>query len=178
MPSGDIFVSRGLLALANDSSEIAAVLAHEVAHVTSRHAFARAALERRSQIVSRVAAEVLNDPAAGQLVRDKGRVEVASFSRAQEIEADLIGVRTSARAGFDPFGATRFLTTLGRSTEKRDAALGDTTDQRISSQPTLDARADRGSVVRGAADFGAHLEQGREGPGGLSDRDRRNGVWQ
>ncbi len=76
-----------------------------------------------------MAAEVLNDPAAGQLVRDKGRVEVASFSRAQEIEADLIGVRTSARAGFDPFGATRFLTTLGRSTEKRDAALGDTTDQ-------------------------------------------------
>jgi predicted Zn-dependent protease len=142
LPSGDIFVSRGLLALANDSSEIAAVLAHEVAHVTSRHAFARAALERRSQIVSRVAAEVLNDPTAGQLVRDQGKIEVATFSRAQEIEADLIGVRTTARAGFDPFGATRFLTTLGRSTEQRDTALQQTSTRPdfLATHPTTPER--------------------------------------
>jgi predicted Zn-dependent protease len=142
LPSGDIFVSRGLLALANDSAEIAAVLAHEVAHVTARHAFARAALERRSQIVSRVAAEVLNDPTAGALVRDQGRLEVAGFSRAQEIEADLIGVRTTAKAGFDPFGATRFLTTLGRSTEQRDAALKQTSNRPdfLATHPTTPER--------------------------------------
>jgi predicted Zn-dependent protease len=142
LPGGDIFVSRGLLALANDTSEIGAVLAHEVAHVTSRHAFARAALERRSQIVSRVAAEVLNDPTAGQLVRDQGRIEVASFSRAQEIEADQIGVRTTAKAGLDPFGATRFLTTLGRSTEQRDAALRQTSSRPdfLATHPTTPER--------------------------------------
>ncbi len=144
LPSGDIFVSRGLLALANDSSEIAAVLAHEVAHVTSRHAFARAALERRSQIVSRVAVEVLNDPTAGQLMLNQGKVEVASFSRQQEIEADLIGVRTVARAGYDPFGATRFLTTLGKSTAARDAALGRSSDRPdfLATHPTTPERVE------------------------------------
>ena len=42
LPSGDLFVTRGLLALANDSSEVAAVMAHEIAHVTARHASLRA----------------------------------------------------------------------------------------------------------------------------------------
>jgi predicted Zn-dependent protease len=124
LPGGDIFVSRGLLALASDTSELAAVLAHEVAHVTAKHAFARAALERRSQIVSRVAVEVLNDREAGQLVRDQGRIEIAGFSRAQELEADLIGVRTAHAAGFDPYGAQRFLTALGRLTAIREGLSG------------------------------------------------------
>ncbi|MFL5148334.1 MAG: M48 family metalloprotease, partial [Microvirga sp.] len=65
LPSGRLYVTRGLLALANDTSEIAAVLAHEIAHVTLRHASARSELALRSQLVSRVVSDVLNDPAAG-----------------------------------------------------------------------------------------------------------------
>src|SRR5690606_27721382 len=38
LPSGNLYVTRGLLALANDTSEVAAVMAHEIAHVTLRHA--------------------------------------------------------------------------------------------------------------------------------------------
>src|SRR5918994_6740609 len=65
LPSGRLYVTRGLLALANDSAELAAVLAHEIAHVTLRHADARTELEARSVLVSRVVADVLNDPVAG-----------------------------------------------------------------------------------------------------------------
>lgn len=119
LPSGQLYLTRGLLALANDTAEIAAVLAHEVAHVTANHALARAELEKRSQIVSRVVAEVLNDPVAGDLVRDRTRVSIASFSRQQELEADAIGVRTLARARFDPYGATRFLNALARTAALR-----------------------------------------------------------
>jgi predicted Zn-dependent protease len=115
LPSGRLYVTRGLLALANDTAEIAAVLAHEIAHVSLRHAAARSELQARSDLVSRVAADVLHDPEGGATMRDQARFTVASFSRAQELEADEIGVKTLAKAGYDPYGAARFLQSLGRS---------------------------------------------------------------
>ncbi|GGC50533.1 metalloprotease [Chelatococcus reniformis] len=115
LPTGHVYVTRGLLALANDNSEVAAVLAHEIAHVTAKHALARAELEQRSELVSRVASEVLNDPGAGRIARSEGRVTLASFSRTQELEADRMGVATIGRAGFDAYGASRFLVSLGRN---------------------------------------------------------------
>jgi predicted Zn-dependent protease len=124
LPSGELYVTRGLLALANDGAEIAAVMAHEIAHVTARHATARADLEQRSHVVSRVVSDVLAKPDQGQKVQDRYRLTLASFSRQQEIEADRIGVRTIAKAGFDPYGASRFLAALGRSASLRAAAMG------------------------------------------------------
>jgi predicted Zn-dependent protease len=115
LPNGRLYVTRGLLALANDTAEIAAVLAHEIAHVTVRHANARTELELRSALVSRVVADVLGNPGAGATVLDRSRVTMASFSRGQELEADQIGVRTLAKSGFDPYGAARFLTALERA---------------------------------------------------------------
>jgi predicted Zn-dependent protease len=115
LPNGRLYVTRGLLAVANDTAEIAAVLAHEIAHVTVRHANARTELELRSELVSRVVADVLGNPTAGATVLDRSRVTMASFSRGQELEADQIGVRTLAKSGFDPYGAARFLTGLERA---------------------------------------------------------------
>ncbi|HVL71594.1 MAG TPA: M48 family metalloprotease [Beijerinckiaceae bacterium] len=115
LPSGRLYVTRGLLALANDTAEIAAVLAHEIAHVTLRHATSRSELALRSKLVSRVVADVLNDPAGGAALEDRSRFTLASFSRGQELEADQVGVRTLAKAGYDPYGAARFLTSLDRS---------------------------------------------------------------
>lgn len=121
LPSGHLYVTRGLLSVANDTSEIAAVLSHEMAHVTLDHAEARNELQARSSLVSRVNTEVLNDPAAGRMVRERSRVTFASFSRAQEIEADEVGIRTLAAAGYDPYGAARFLANLSRSASSMDS---------------------------------------------------------
>ncbi len=115
LPNGRLYVTRGLLALANDSSEVAAVLAHEIAHVTLRHATSRSEFEAQSQLLTQVTETVLNNPDEAALIRDRSRFTLASFSRAQELEADQVGVRVLARAGFDPFGAPRFLTALGRA---------------------------------------------------------------
>ena len=115
LPTGRLYVTRGLLALANDTSEIAAVLSHEIAHVTAKHANARGELERNADLVSKVSADLLNDTAGGDRARARSRLTIASFSRLQELEADQIGVRTMARAGYDPYGSVRFLTSLGRS---------------------------------------------------------------
>ncbi len=117
LPNGRLYATRGLVALANDSSEIAAVLAHEIAHVTLAHATARTELELRSALVSRVVADVLNDPDTGAQLKNQSRFALARFSREQELEADASGVKTLAAAGYDPFAAARFLTALNRTTQ-------------------------------------------------------------
>lgn len=125
LPSGRLYVTRGLLALANDASELAGVLAHEIAHVTLRHANARTELALRSALVSRVVTDVLNDPSAAAMLADESRFKIAGFSRAQELEADQVGVRTLAKAGYDPYAASRFLTSLGRASGLAVAAAGE-----------------------------------------------------
>lgn len=115
LPNGRLYVTRGLLALANDTAEVAAVLSHEIAHVTLRHASSRSELAAQSELLTQVTQSVLNNPHEAALMRDRSRFTLASFSRGQELEADQAGVRVLARAGYDPFGAPRFLTALGRS---------------------------------------------------------------
>ncbi len=115
LPNGRLYVTRGLLALANDSSEVAAVLSHEIAHVTLRHASQRNEMQARSTLIKRVTEDVLNDAEQAAVVQSQARSSLASFSRSQELEADRTGVRVLARAGFDPYGAARFLNALEKS---------------------------------------------------------------
>ena len=121
LPSGQLYVTRGLVALSNDNSEIASVLAHEMAHVIARHAAIRDEQMRQAALVNKVANDVLTDPQLGALALAKSKIALASFSRAQEFEADGIGVGISSRAGYDPYGATRFLTSMGRNAELKAA---------------------------------------------------------
>jgi len=107
VPSGRLYVTRGLIALANDASELAAVLSHEIGHVIARHDLLKAPSGRGEDIGARAFA-VPNFALAG-------------FSRAQEVEADNIGARISARAGYDPHGAVRILGALSRNAQLRSA---------------------------------------------------------
>ena len=134
LPNGHLYVTRGLLALANDTSEVAAVLSHEIAHVTLRHASQRNELQARSELIERVAENVLNNSQEAAVVQDQARSTLANFSRSQELEADRTGIAVLARAGFDPYGAPRFLTALGRS-----AASSGTAD-RVASHPSTAER--------------------------------------
>ena len=124
LPSGQLYVTRGLLALANDSSELASVLAHEMAHVIADHAAIRQDQARQAAIVSRVVSDVLSDPMTGALALAKSKIALASFSRAQELEADGIGIAIAARAGYDSFGGARFLTAMGRNAELKSSGSG------------------------------------------------------
>src|ERR1700751_1569089 len=98
LPSGDIFVTRGLLALAEDTSEIAAVMAHEIAHVTARHATQRAEFVKTAALFNRVNAQVLGQPQAADEAEARSQLAVARFSRQQEFEADQIGIKDIANA--------------------------------------------------------------------------------
>jgi len=117
LPNGQLYVTRGLIGLANDSSELASVLAHEMSHVIARHAAIREDQARQAALISRVVQDVLSDPETGALALAKSKIALASFSRTQEFEADAMGIGMAARADFDPYGAARFLTSMGRNAE-------------------------------------------------------------
>jgi predicted Zn-dependent protease len=121
LPTGQLYVTRGLLALANDSSELASVLAHEMAHVIAQHAEIREDRARTVALVGRVFDNLGSDPEMGALALAKSKIALATFSRTQELEADGIGVGIAARAGFDPYGAVRFLTSMGHNAEIKPA---------------------------------------------------------
>jgi len=114
LPGGFIYVTRGILALANDSSELAAVLAHEIAHVTLRHARARTNKVRTSKLVDQVITGVLGGDVETDQSVARSRLSLAAFSQAQELAADAEGVRFAGRAGFDPRAAARFLGAMSR----------------------------------------------------------------
>src|SRR5262245_52256036 len=115
LPTGQLYVTRGLIALASDTSELSSVLSHEMAHVLSKHAAMREDQARQAAIVTRVVTDMSTDPDLTALALAKTKLTMASFSRAQEFEADGIGVGISARAQFDPYGAARFLTAMERN---------------------------------------------------------------
>lgn len=97
LPGGYIFVSRGLLALANDEDELACVLGHEITHVAKRHAAAQQAVERgKPQFV-------------WPWLRAGRR---AAYSRDLERSADRGGQILCSAAGYDPRGMSTFLESL------------------------------------------------------------------
>ncbi len=112
LPGGWVYVTRGLLGLANDSAEVAAVIAHEMAHVTSNHGVQRQQKEAEAAIAGRVVSEVLHDDMAGREALLRGKLRLAQFSRNQELQADAVGIRSIGEAGYDPFAAARFLQSM------------------------------------------------------------------
>ncbi|MGD9738257.1 MAG: M48 family metalloprotease [Bauldia sp.] len=113
LPDGYLYVTRGLLTLATDSSEVAAVIAHEMAHVTADHAAQRQNQALTAAIVNNVVTDAAGDTPAQIAVATSQRT-LAGFSQQQELEADQIGIRTIAAAGYDPYAASRFLQAMGR----------------------------------------------------------------
>src|SRR3984885_1868722 len=124
LPSGDIFVTRGLLALADDTSEIAAIMAHEIGHITARHAAQRAEFEKTTALFTKVNTQLLAQRQAQDEAEARSKLAIASFSRQQEFEADQIGIKTIAKAGYDPYAAARFLTALGEWSALRASVSG------------------------------------------------------
>jgi predicted Zn-dependent protease len=115
LPGGKIYITAGLMSDMENERELAAVLAHEVAHVAQKHNVA--ALERQ------LGASVLLELASAALGGTEGQIaEVAGgvvagmvqlrYSRNAEYEADTFGIRYMERAGYNPWGMIELLTTL------------------------------------------------------------------
>ena len=164
LPGGYLYVTRGLLALANDSAEVAAVLSHEMGHVAANHGIERQKREEAAELAGRVVSEVLSSEAAARAALARGRLSLASFSRNQELEADAMGISQTGRAGYDAYAASRFLKTMESFSAFRNAFQATNPDlDFLASHPAAPQRVEL--ARRHAAVFGP------EGSG-ATDRDR------
>ncbi len=111
LPGGYIYITRGLLALAENEAEVAGVLAHEIGHVTARHSAERYGNTVAAGVATTLLGVLVGGPAADAAGGAAG-LALQSYSRDQEFEADTLGVRYLSRAGYDPKGMSSFLEKL------------------------------------------------------------------
>jgi predicted Zn-dependent protease len=119
LPGGYVYITRGLLALADNEAELAGVMAHEIGHVTARHSaqrHSRGVVAQGGLAIGTILAGVLGGGLAADLVQHAGglgaEAYLAGYSREQEFQADELGVRYMARAGYDPTAMSSFLEKL------------------------------------------------------------------
>ncbi len=112
LPDGRVYVTRGLMVLLDNEAQLAAVVGHEMAHVTARHAEARRALRQRNVEAAVSVARTTGDPNLARDVVALGVLDERAYSRDQEFEADRIGIATIGRAGYDVDAAVTALSRL------------------------------------------------------------------
>ncbi len=118
VPGGYIYITRQLMTLMDDESELAFVLGHETGHIAANHAQARRSAEQRNSILGVLGAILgssIGGSALGNLLAQSAQLRTLSFSRDQEYQADTLGTRYVVAAGYDPMGAANILASLGRA---------------------------------------------------------------
>lgn len=125
LPGGYVYVTRGLIALASDEAELAAVLGHEIGHVIARHSAQRHSRAQAADVgltLFGVVAGVFGAPLGTGTVASVGASAVLQgHSREQERQADMLGLRYLRRAGYDGDGMVRFFEKLARMDTIREA---------------------------------------------------------
>ncbi len=113
LPGGYVYVTRGLMALANSEAELAGVLAHEIGHVTARHPAQRYSRGVIANLGVTLLGILTDNPQVNQVAQIGGGLYLMRFSREEEYESDLLGVGYLSRTGYNPWGQARFLKSLG-----------------------------------------------------------------
>ncbi len=136
-PGGYIHITRGALGLITNESELAAVLAHEMIHVTAKHTIKAI---QKGKLVQIGADETLagNKAIFQKLVDKSTEVVLAGFGRAEELEADSESLRLSSRVGYAPAGLGDFLARLSERNKNSTAKQG-----LFASHPEMKERLDR-----------------------------------
>jgi predicted Zn-dependent protease len=117
LPGGYVYITRGLLSLANDEAEIASVLGHEIAHVTARHSAQRHAKTTFSNLGLDILSIVVGQPVITNAANIGIQGVLSAFSRSEELEADKLGIKYVLKSDYDPAGSYRFLKRLAQLTK-------------------------------------------------------------
>lgn len=116
LPGGYVYISRGLIGLAENEAELAAVLGHEIGHVTARHTAQRYSKSVLTSIGATVLGIVIGGP-VGDIASFAGQAYLAGYSRGHEMEADLLGMRYMTKLGYDPKASASFFKKLAEHSE-------------------------------------------------------------
>ncbi len=167
IPGGYVYVTRQLMVLMNNEAELASVLGHEVGHIAARHSQKRNAKASRAglgAILATVLGGVLLGDNGARLGQQLGSAlaqrYVLSYSRAQEYEADDLGITYLARSGYEPLAASTMLASLASQTAldaRRDGRNDKALPEWASTHPDPASR-----VVRARQKASQMVAQGRQ----------------
>ncbi len=134
LPGGKVFVSRGLVERLDNEAQLAAVVGHEIGHVTARHFVDRHSRELALGTSLSVAGAIVGVAGSNSdigrygalalpAVQMGGQVLVLSYNRDQEVEADRLGMRYMTNVGYDPTGARQMMGVLAEASSERSLEL-------------------------------------------------------
>jgi len=126
LPGGFFYVNKGLILAADNESELAGVMAHEIAHVAARHA-----MENQGKMSAinygMLAGIIFGGPIASTVLQNAGGLTQAmaffKFSRGAEEEADKLGVQYLYASGYDPTGMSTMFEKLNSKNKKKPGTL-------------------------------------------------------
>ena len=164
LPGGYVYVTRGLLALANDEAQLAAVIGHEIGHVTARHGAQRQTRAIGVGLAGVLAKVLLGSDPLVQLGQTVGQAYIASYSRDQEYQADMLGVRYLQRAGYPTDKMAGFLKQLEANSDlaaKLAGSSGGSGNDFFATHPRTADRVSRAAEL-GRAAGGGGTDAGRD----------------
>lgn len=157
LPGGYIYISRGLLALAENEAEVAGVLAHELGHINALHHGRRQGSQTIAGLLiagAGIAASAagVGGNQIGQLGSAVAQSVLSSYSREHELESDSLALRYMTRAGYDPQAMVDFLKKMraqSRLEAKRMGRSPDTVDSTnyLATHPAPIERVRKASVL-------------------------------
>jgi predicted Zn-dependent protease len=132
LPGGFVYVNRGLITFTNSEAELAAVIAHEIAHIAARHAVqqqARAGLANVASTVGGVVTAVATRSGyigsqVSQVASIWAQTGLSGYGREAELEADRLGAEYLFRAGYDPAAMIEVITVLKNQEDFRRRVTG------------------------------------------------------
>ena len=172
VPGGYVYVTRQLMGIINDEAELAFVVGHETGHIAANHHQQRKSAQQSSAVwgvLGAVLGAVVGNNAFGGLIsqgaQQFSKARLLSFSRDQEYQADVLGIRYLTAAGYDPNASATMLGQLTRSAALEARLQGDrsrSTPEWASTHPLSENRMTQASQLA--------RQTGRAGQG-LRNRD-------
>jgi predicted Zn-dependent protease len=166
VPGGYIFITTATLGMMRNEAELAAVLAHEIAHVSQRHIVKALNIRADDDSMIAIVSKIVGSTAESANVVFYQAVDYAlailfstGLTVEDEFDADMEGMYLAAIAGYDPTAYPRFLERIGGTLESRRSEIGNT-------HPSLSERIERLEIIienEGLSDLGNSRNEKRFG---------------
>jgi predicted Zn-dependent protease len=154
LPGGHVYVNRGLIVAADNEAELAGVMAHEIGHVVARHGTERLTTFYGYNLALNLALGGSPDIWVALLADLFSQAGILAYSRSQETEADVLGVHTLYKAGYDPLAMAVFFEKLQKRKKQKPGFF----EKYLSSHPLTEDRINHVKEIIGGLNQGQKLK--------------------